>query len=267
MSTRPLLGACLCLLAACAVGNGLQHDLAETTAPWLIVDLDTGATTAALEVPDLATSAIYRDRMLVFRRVTTASVVGQASGTFARQVDETSDRVTPGPFYIAAFELTRAQWWRIATTRPWLTLLPAPATSGDDLPALGISFIAARSALAGWRTGHLALPSDRQWETAARSDSTSVFPWGNDHRASIAGLHAVTWDSGGQSGARPVGQRQPNALGLYDMCGNAWELTASGSIRGGSWADALSLARPANRDVIEPDSAHEAVGIRPIYVP
>lgn len=64
------------------------------------------------------------------------------------------------------------------------------------------------------------LPTEAEWEYACRAGSTGRYPWGED----AAEMDQYVWH-GANSGGAPhvVGQLKPNAFGLYDMCGNAYE--------------------------------------------
>ena len=156
-----------------------------------------------------------------------------------------------------------AQWTRLAGTAPWTA--PGAAT----LPATGMSWREAATVLAGFSSQqgrHLVLPSPQQWEIAARGGTDTIMPWGDSLLAASATAYARTAAEAG-SGPDPVGQRSANAFGLFDCIGNVWEFTGDGEMRGGSWADALCLARPANRDRLLPDDASPAVGLRVVYLP
>jgi formylglycine-generating enzyme required for sulfatase activity len=243
------LAACLAAacLAACSpdvadgggaspVGDGLGDAARSTRATWQIVDLASSTIMTAADLPGLAGDPAYRDRLIAFRRIEGPSRLGQPDGSFARQADEDSIGIELPPFYIAACELTRAQWRRIAGTEPWASSLPA-VPGGDDLPATGMSFATATSVLADWNLGHavhLALPGPRQWESAARGGTRTTFPWGEVHSAAVVGQHAVTWGTGGGSGPLAVMGRLANPAGIFDACGNVWEYSSDGRIHGGS---------------------------------
>ncbi len=66
------------------------------------------------------------------------------------------------------------------------------------------------------------LPTEAEWECAARAGTTTRFNYGDDPNVTSLTNHA--WYSA-NSGFRtqPVGQKLPNALGLYDMAGDVWE--------------------------------------------
>lgn len=265
------LGALL-ILVGCAGGDGQQAAVDSTRGEWQVLDLVDGTIAAHAVLDDLAGNPAYRDRLVVFRRIAAPTVVvGQPAGSFARQEDESPAAVRLAPYYIAVFETTRAQWRRLDGTAPWELVVPAGLVgSGDDLPACGVSLELARAAMATWNGQHggrLALPSDQQWEVAVRAGSPTSLPWGEDRRAAVAARWAVVADGQAADGPQPVGSRLANAWGIHDGVGNVWELTADGGARGGSWADALSLARPANRLAIEPDTRHAAVGLRLVLRP
>ena len=90
------------------------------------------------------------------------------------------------------------------------------------------------------------LPTEAEWEYAARAGSTGA-RYGN--------LDDIAWYSGNSGGqTHEVGQKQPNAWGLFDMLGNVWQWTADWfvqgsyrSLRGGSWGYGPGVVRVSYR--------------------
>ena len=120
------------------------------------------------------------------------------------------------PFYIGKFETTQRQYQAVTGANP-------SKTKGDDLPVHGVSaqeatdFCAALSK----RTGRdVQLPTEAQWEYACRAGTTTPYYNGS----TTEDLNKIAW-FGANSGGKihPVGQKDPNAWGLYDMLGNARE--------------------------------------------
>lgn len=105
------------------------------------------------------------------------------------------------------------------------------------------------------------LPTEWEWEKAAKSERMTKFFWGSKPDAAFA------WYDG-KNGHHPVGQKQPNKFGLYDMAGNVWEWTESDYktndkvLRGGSWIDSAERMRVAYRHGIDPTGRSSGVGIR-----
>ncbi len=159
------------------------------------------------------------------------------------------------------------------------------------------------SAYAAWlsrKTGKAyRLPSEAEWEYAARAGSQATRPWGAS--ADDACEHENVWDQGVKSTypnaismhacsdgfvhTSPVGSFRSNSFGLHDMIGNAWEwvqdcwndtlagMPDSGAARlsgdcsrrvgrGGSWFDNPGVARSANRDGDDPGSRYASIGFR-----
>ncbi|HML28665.1 MAG TPA: SUMF1/EgtB/PvdO family nonheme iron enzyme [Hyphomicrobium sp.] len=96
---------------------------------------------------------------------------------------------------------------------------------GDDQPIVGVSWDDA-NAYATWlskKTGHhYRLPSETEWEYAARAGSKKSYWWGSDVKPN-GQVMACCRGCGSQHdgvGAYPVGSFKPNAFGLYDVHGN-----------------------------------------------
>lgn len=111
------------------------------------------------------------------------------------------------------------------------------------------------------------LPTEIEWEFAAKGGNKSQgykFS-GSDN------LDEVAWYSGNsERQTHPVGQKNPNELGIYDMSGNVWEWcqNSSGSdmlthkVRGGSWYNYNISLRVAYRLFFNPDNRYSAIGFR-----
>jgi formylglycine-generating enzyme required for sulfatase activity len=121
---------------------------------------------------------------------------------------------------------------------PKLTWKDPGFAQTDRDPVVCVSWNDAQAYVA-WlneKAGHAGayrLPSESEWEYAARAGTTSKFWWGDDHAAAPA--HAWFRDNSGVTGCKgllcaggqthPVGAKPANAFGLYDMAGDVWQWT------------------------------------------
>jgi formylglycine-generating enzyme required for sulfatase activity len=115
-------------------------------------------------------------------------------------------------------------------------------------------------------------PSEAEWEYACRAGSATLFPFGDD--AGKLGEHAW-YSSNSQSKTHHVGQKSPNAWGLYDLLGNVWEWCADWYVekyyaslpwyrvtRGGCWYDDAMYCRPGTRSRDAPGYRSGCQGFR-----
>ena len=111
------------------------------------------------------------------------------------------------------------------------------------------------------------LPSSAEWEFAARAGSTTRYTCGTD----VSCLDDVAWYLDNASDVpHPVGEKQANDWGLYDMLGNVWEWVAdcadeeceSYYHRGGSWHDEARKLRVSYKSSHAPDSRLTTIGFR-----
>ncbi len=129
------------------------------------------------------------------------------------------------PFYLGVFPVTQAEYERIMGTNPSRfrgdPKRPVENVSWHDT----VEFCRRLSALPQEKgSGHMyRLPTEAEWEYACRAGTTTRYYFGDDNGA----LSEYAWfreNSKGQT--HPVGQKKPNAWGLYDMYGNVSELCA-----------------------------------------
>ncbi len=108
--------------------------------------------------------------------------------------------------------------------------------------------------------------TDREWERAARGADGRTYPHGNELGPDDANIDETYGRAPLAYGPDEVGSfATTSAFGLFDMAGNVWELTGSGSqpiALGGSWYNARISARSANREPIDPLRRDVDTGIR-----
>jgi formylglycine-generating enzyme required for sulfatase activity len=122
------------------------------------------------------------------------------------------------PFYIGKFEVTQSQWVEVMGENP-------SRIKGRNNPVEQISWFDAKefSKRLNQKEGHsrYRLPTEAEWEYAARAGSTEAYPFGDD----VSKLGEYAWYvQNSNDTTHPVGQKLPNAWGLYDILGNVWEL-------------------------------------------
>ena len=141
--------------------------------------------------------------------------------------EKPAHQVTLSEFWIGKTEITNAQYRRFRSDHKGEDNLPAAGVTWDDAKAACEHF--------GGR-----LPTEAEWEYAARAGSPAAWSFGNDEKM----LGEYAWCDGNLGGkAHPVGTRKPNVWGLYDMHGNIWERVAD-------WYGPYS--REAQKDPIGP---------------
>jgi formylglycine-generating enzyme required for sulfatase activity len=128
------------------------------------------------------------------------------------------------PFAIGRYEVTFDEWDRCVEERGCKPQPDDRAWGRGDRPVINVSWVDAK-AFAAWlsqKTGQTyRLPSEAEWEYAARAGSNTPFWWGRDVGARQANCRECNTGFGPQTS--PVGSYKPNAFGLYDTSGNAAE--------------------------------------------
>ncbi len=135
--------------------------------------------------------------------------------------------------------------------------------NGPNQPVVGVSWWEAE-AFCRWAGGRL--PTEKEWEAAARGPRGHEFPWGGPWRDGICNTREAALGVTSPVGLFPA-SRQAD-FGLEDLSGNVWEWCAekaygsSRRLRGGSWFDGLWGARAADRIDGDPVSRDGSGGFR-----
>ena len=182
------------------------------------------------------------------------------------------------PFYMSRFEVAQEQYEAIIGTNP-------SGFKGAKRPVENISWIMAIEfcKLFSKKTGTMSrLPTEAEWEYACRAGTTTKYCFG-DFTKELPDYAWLKENSGGTT--HDVGQKKPNAWGLYDMHGNTWEWcqdwydsgyytnspfndpqgpdTGKWRVhRGGSWYENDSTSRSAIRARIKPHLSDTHYGLR-----
>lgn len=201
--------------------------------------------------------------------------------------DESSEKpvrqVTIKPFAIGKFPVSIQEWNACATAK----VCGFAASGKDDAPVTNVSWTDAKQ-YAGWLaeiTGKpYRLPTEAEWEYAARGGTQTKYWWGDQFQAGAANCKNCT-DIPVAEQPIKVGSLKPNPFGLYDMgggvdqwvedCwhrnyqgapadGSAWVESQCSShvIRSGSWRNDARYVRPSNRDGYDTNVRYPTHGFR-----
>jgi len=242
-------------------------------------------------------------------KITLTAEVGRGVGSpsvdpWAAGDEDPPTEVPLSPFFLSKYEFTIAQWRRLSKQTPngYHVGYPVPYQPAVSAihPVERISWLDCDEWLP--RIGFV-LPTEAQWEYAARAGTLSIWPTGNtaaslsdyanlyDRTARAAvvlkqPLPPAPFDDGYAAHA-PVGTYLPNGWGFHDMAGNVQErcqdwkddykdvtfragdglrsanLERYRVLRGGSWRTQVQGARAANRGSELPDEVDATVGVRP----
>jgi len=217
-------------------------------------------------------------------------------------------QITLDPFLLSKYEMTQGQWSRFTQHNPsWFQRGMSRGARRDEYsmlePVDGVSYEDCEGELS--RLG-LVLPTEAQWEYAARAGTTTVY-WCGDDRTVLSGVANLADQSYDRSYAEvrrfedwndhfpdvaPIGSFKPNPFGLHDVHGNLWEwcrdwylrydhalapgtgermpgaeeAPADRVDRGGGWGGSAFLARSSARDAGGPSFRGFVLGVRPARV-
>jgi formylglycine-generating enzyme required for sulfatase activity len=213
------------------------------------------------------------------------------SGEFLMGSNEYSDegpihRVKLSPYFIGKYPVTQAQWKAVMGNNP-------SRFQGDDLPVETVSWEDAKKfcETISAKTGKTyRLPTEAEWEMACRAGSNGKYCFGDDEK--LLGEYAW-YGQNSDDKTHPVGQKKPNAWGLFDMHGNVWEWCgdwyggryysecekqglvtdpqgpATGSYRvarGGGWNNYAVRCRSADRGGVVPGNRRDGLGFRLVRI-
>ena len=135
---------------------------------------------------------------------------------WTNEVEHPVHRVTiTKDFWMGQFPVTQRQWVSVMGNNPSYF-----QDVGAEAPVEQVTFIDVEAFLAKLNASQsqwiVRLPTEAEWEYAARAGTTGE---------TYGPLDEIAWYGGGNGSRKthPVGQKQPNAFGLYDMLGNVWQ--------------------------------------------
>jgi len=227
---------------------------------------------------------------MTFRLIPSGTfVMGSPTDELGRGTDETQYTVTLSEsFYIQTAEVTQGQWLNLMNSNP-----SSATTCGHNCPVENISWNDAQTfivALNAMGEGSYTLPTEAQWEYAARAGSNTAFANGGITEAtSSANLDVMGWYvSNSDASPHAIAQKTANAWGLFDMHGNIiewcndWYDTypigsvtdpvgpSSGSERvrrGGGFNNEARHCRSSYRFKSSPGTQHNSFGMRLVWKP
>jgi len=218
------------------------------------------------------------------------------AGPFIYQEGET---VELPAFSISRYPITNAQyqtfidaggydedrWWKdLVKPKPEASHWPQPNRPRTDVDWYeAVAFTRWLSAQLGQE---IRLPTEQQWEKAARGTEGLEYPWGNEYRSGYANVNETVTNAGPwyleqttAAGLYPQGQSH---FGVLDMAGNVWEwclnryehpevITADSSgdnrvVRGGSWVNNPKDIRTSSRYRGDPDFRYSRRGFRVVLL-
>jgi formylglycine-generating enzyme required for sulfatase activity len=183
--------------------------------------------------------------------------------------------VMADPFLIAKYEVTQSLWESVMGDNP--SRWKGPRNSVEMVSFTDAQVFCERvtsllreAKFIGEKQS-VRLPTEREWEYAARAGTTTRYSFGDDASA----LPDYAWFTENAAGNDPpVGAKRPNPWGLFDMHGYLWEwclpsaeytrpaVDGHAVLRGGSWKDAAERLTSCHRRVAATETKDDAIGFR-----
>ena len=264
---------------------GLNDPDDKPTGPWWALD---SVQVTVRNLPSTFTNSIGQTFVLLPAGTFTMGSPGFAPCFDPEKAPQHQVRLTQY-FYMQTTEVTQAQWEAVMGSNPTsfekCPTCPVDSVSWNDVQAFIVK-------MNTHGPGTYSLPTEAQWEYAARAGSTTAFYNGGiANCVKDSNLDAIGWytyNSGGKT--HPVAQKTPNPWGLYDMSGNVFEWCqdwysssyysssptddpqgpSSGAnrvLRGGGWNSNAQTCRSAIRRYYTPDGRHYFFGFRLMLFP
>ena len=204
----------------------------------------------------------------IFKKFSERVTIPEGKFIYQEEEDE-EDRVHLKEYSIMKFPVTNALFQQFD---PQYRKRFPKYSFDNDQPAIGINYYEA-TIFALWMG--LRLPTEQEWEKAARGTDGRIYPWG-DPMGYEKGF-ANTCDFMACK-TNPVMDLEPgmSPYGCFDMAGNVWEWcmqknaskhTTQRIVRGGSWMNYLVHAKCTFRNSFDPSERHLAVGLRCVEAP
>jgi formylglycine-generating enzyme required for sulfatase activity/class 3 adenylate cyclase len=236
--------------------------------------------------PQLATPATPPTQLTSAVREPEMNILRGGSFTMGSNDDVTEKptrQVTIKPFAIGQYPVSVREWNECAAAKACAFV----ATGKDDAPITNVSWSDAKQFVA-WLAAATRkayrLPSEAEWEYAARGGTQTKYWWGDQFQSGMANCKNCT-DTTATEQPIKVGSFSPNPFGLYDMGGgvdqwveDCWHKNYQGApsdgspwvegdcpshvIRSGSWKKDARYARPANRDSYDTNVRYPTHGFR-----
>lgn len=183
------------------------------------------------------------------------------------------------PFFIGKNEVTQGQWNKIMDSNP-----SDFKKCGENCPVENVTWERAQEFIKKLnekeKTQKYRLPTEAEWEYAAKSQTKTKYYWGDVVNAD----YLWYWDNSEKT-THPVGEKKPNAYGLFDMSGNVWEWVEDyydetfyssspttdpinkkespyRSLRGGSYYNYANKMKPSWRSYNSPSTVKSYYGLR-----